>query len=69
MIKKFAVFALDEERHEWEQFGNSFPNIYRARGFAKECAKAQAQAGAHGREFVICELVPRETVKWEGGEV
>ena len=44
------------------QYGDRFRSVDFARGYAKECLKYQAEHDFAPREFVICELVPRETV-------
>ena len=66
MIRQFAVYSIDEDRHVVEQFGNLFPTVERARGWAQECSRMHSIHGAHEREFYVCEIVPVETVKWDG---
>lgn len=60
--KRFVVLARLVGGDCLCQYGDRFRSVDFARGYAKECLKYQAEHGFAPREFVICELMPRETV-------
>ena len=69
MKKRYVVFVSPEGSNTWAIVSpGSFSTLERARGWAKERAAFNAAHHSAPGEYMIAELVPRETVKWEGTE-
>ena len=68
MNEGFVVFVAPEGSNTWAIISPRFPTLERARGWAKERAEFNAAHHSAPGEYTIAELVPRETVKWEGSE-
>lgn len=69
MKKCFVVFVSPEGSNTWAIVSpGSFATLERARGWTKERAEFNAAYLSAPGEYMIAELVLRETVKWEGGE-
>lgn len=63
MSKMFAVLFTMNEQGDMAIVSPLFDNPARAVGWAKERSRHTLNS------YTIAEILPRETVKWEGGEV
>lgn len=64
--KRYVVLISPEGSNTWAIVSpSSFSTLERARGWAKERAEFNAAHHSAPGEYMIAELVPRETVKWD----